>query len=66
MLTKKTVMRAAGGSLVAIVSLAAQPLRAQTSSESQQIQELKREVEELRQEVASLKKHEGPAPHVRS
>jgi putative porin len=64
MLTKKLVMRAAGGSLVAIVSLAAQPLWAQTSTESQQIQELKREVEELRQEVASLKKHEGPAPHV--
>ena len=54
-------MRAAGGSLVAIVSLAAQPLRAQTSSESQQIQELKREIAELKQEVNSLKKHEGPA-----
>jgi hypothetical protein len=61
MFTKKLVMRAAGGSLAAIISLAAQPLRAQSSSESQQIQELKREVAELRQEVSSLKKHEGPA-----
>lgn len=64
MLTKKIVMRAVCGSLVAIVSMAAQPLWAQTSSESKEIQELKREVEELRQEVAGLKKHEGPAPKV--
>src|SRR5437764_1134186 len=64
MLTRKIVMRAAGGSLAAIISLAAQPLVAQTSPESKEIQELKREVEELRQEVASLKKHEGPAPKV--
>jgi putative porin len=62
MFTKKILMRAAGGSLAAIISLAAQPLRAQSSSELQQIQELKREVAELKQEVASLKKHEGPAP----
>ena len=55
MLTKKIVMRATGGGLVAIISLAAQPLRAQTSSESKEIQELKREVAELKQEVASLK-----------
>src|SRR6516165_10365333 len=61
MLTKKIVMRAAGGSLAAIISLAAQPLLAQTSSESQQIQELKREVAELKQEVSALKKHEGSA-----
>src|SRR5437762_9293288 len=64
MLTRKIVMRAAGGSLAAIISLAAQPLWAQTSSESKEIQELKREVEELRQEVASLKKHEGTAPKI--
>src|SRR5215470_13392987 len=64
MLTKKFVMRAAGGSLVAIVSLAAQPLWAQTSAESQQIQELKREVQELKQEVNSLKKHEASEPSV--
>jgi Putative porin len=64
MLIKKIVMRAAGGSLVAIISMAAQPLWAQTSSEAQEIQELKRELAELKQEVASLKKHEGPASKV--
>jgi hypothetical protein len=64
MLTKQIFMRTAGGSLAAIISLAAQPLLAQTSSESREIQELKREVEELRQEISSLKKHEGPAPKV--
>jgi hypothetical protein len=62
MLTKQILMRTAGGSLAAMISLVAQPLLAQTSSESKEIQELKREVEELRQEVATLKKHEGPAP----
>ena len=62
MLTKKIVMRAAGGGLVAIISLAARPLWAQSSSESQQLQELKREVAELKQEVASLKKHESSGP----
>src|SRR6516164_10617847 len=55
-------MRAAGGGLVAIISLAARPLWAQSSSESQQLQELKREVAELKQEVASLKKHESSGP----
>src|SRR5437763_2362031 len=64
MLTRKIGMRAAGGSLAAIISLSAQPLWAQTSSESKEIQALKREVEELRQEVDSLKKHEGPAPKI--
>src|SRR6516165_4167511 len=64
MLTKKLVTRAAGGSLVAIISLAAQPLWAQSSSESQQIQELKREVAELKQEVSNLKKHESSGPSV--
>src|SRR6516164_4668537 len=62
MFTKKLVTRGAGGSLAAIISLAAQPLMAQTSSESQQIQELKREVAELKQEVSSLKKHESSGP----
>ena len=64
MLTKKILMRAAAGGLVAIISLAAQPLWAQTSSESQQIQELKRELAELKQEVNSLKKHEATGPSV--
>jgi hypothetical protein len=62
MFNKKLVMRAAGGSLAAIISLAAQPLMAQASSEAQQIQELKREVAELKQEVSSLKKHESSGP----
>ena len=61
MFTKKIILRAAGASLAAIISLAAQPLWAQTSSESKEIQELKREVAELKQEVNSLKKHAAPA-----
>ena len=64
MLTKKFVMRAAGGSLVAMISLAAQPLWAQTSSESKEIQQLKQEVAELKAEVNSLKKHEASGPSV--
>jgi hypothetical protein len=62
MLTNKIVMRAVGGSLAAIISLAAQPLWAQTSSESQEIQELKREVAELKAEVNSLKSHSMSSP----
>ena len=61
MFTKKIILRAAGASLAAFISLAAQPLWAQTSSESKEIQELKREVAELRQEVDSLKKRPAPA-----
>ena len=62
MLVNKLIFRAAGAGLAAIVSLAAQTLWAQTSSESEQIQELRREVAELKQEVASLKKHEAAEP----
>jgi septal ring factor EnvC (AmiA/AmiB activator) len=62
MLINKLILRTAGAGLAAIVSLAAQQLRAQTSSEAQEIAELKREVAELRQEVKSLKKHSAPAP----
>src|SRR5438477_13208053 len=64
MFTKKIILRAAGAGLTAVISLAAQPLWAQTSSESKEIQELKRELAELKQEVASLKKHEATAPNV--
>src|SRR5947207_9632277 len=64
MFTKRIIIRAAGGSLAAIISLAVQPLRAQTSSESKEIEELKREVAELKREVGSLKKHAAPAPVV--
>src|SRR5439155_24744337 len=64
MLIKNIILRAAGASLAAVISLAVQPLRAQTSSESKEIEELKREVAELKREVNSLKKHAAPAPVV--
>jgi len=58
----KIIPRAAGASLAAIISLAAQPLAAQTSSESERLQKLERAVEllekrnaELQSEVSSLK-----------
>src|SRR6266849_4493759 len=62
MLTKKIILRAAGASLPAIISLAAQPLNAQTASESERLQKLERSVEllekrnaELQSEISSLK-----------
>src|SRR5215469_13983361 len=61
MLINNFIVRAPGACLAAIISLGAQPLWAQTSSESKEIEELRREIAELRQEVASLKKHEAPA-----
>jgi hypothetical protein len=64
MLINKVILRAAGVGVAAIVSLAAPPLWAQTSSESKEIEELRREVEELKREVANLKKHQAPAPKV--
>src|SRR4030095_4435906 len=64
MLIQKITLRAVGASLAAVISLGAQPLRAQASSESKEIEELKREAAELRQEVQSLKKHPGSAPVV--
>src|SRR6266568_459234 len=72
MLTKKIVLRAAGASLAAIISLAAHPLGAQTPSESERLQKLERAVEqlqhrnaELEQEVAGLKKQAAVAPEGR-
>jgi len=69
MFITKFVLRAAGGSLAAIVLLAAPSLRAQTPSESERLQKLERAVEqlqkrnaELEQEVASLKKQTAFAP----
>jgi hypothetical protein len=62
MLIKKFILRAAGASLAVVISLAAQSLWAQASSEAQEIAELKREVAELRQEVNNLKKHEASEP----
>src|SRR6266446_5516136 len=62
MLSKKIILRAAGASLAAIISLAAQPLAAQTSSESERLQKLERAVDllekrnaELQSEINSLK-----------
>jgi len=72
MLTRKIILRAAGASLAAIISLAAQPLGAQTPSESERLQKLERAVEqlqhrnaELEQEVAGLKKQAAVAPEGR-
>src|SRR5438876_8596466 len=69
MFITKFVLRAAGGSLAAIILLAAPSLRAQTPSESERLQKLERAVEqlqkrnaELEQEVASLKKQTAFAP----
>src|SRR6266704_6124485 len=62
MLIKKITLRAAGAGLAAVISLAAQPLGAQTASESERLQKLERAVEllekrnaELQSEVSSLK-----------
>lgn len=71
MLIKKFVLRAAGGSLAAIILLAAPSLRAQTSSESERLQKLERAVEqlqkrnaELEQEVSGLKEQAASAAEV--
>src|SRR5437879_7584177 len=68
MFITKFVLRAAGGSLAAIVLLAAPPLRAQTPSESERLQKLERAVEqlqkrnaELERELSSLKKQSTSA-----
>src|SRR5437773_5743236 len=62
MVIKKIISRAAGASLAALISLAAQPLSGQTSSESERLQKLERAVEllekrnaELQSEISSLK-----------
>ena len=71
MFIKKFVLRAAAGSLAAIILLAAPSLRAQTSSESERLQKLERAVEqlqkrnaELEQEVSGLKKQSALATEV--
>jgi phosphate-selective porin OprO and OprP len=71
MFIKRFVLRAAGGSLAAIILLAAPSLRAQTSSESERLQKLERAVEqlqkrnaELEQEVSGLKKQSALATEV--
>jgi len=62
MFITKIILRTAGASLAAVISLAAQPLGAQTASESERLQKLERAVEllekrnaELQSEVSSLK-----------
>ena len=71
MLIQKSVLRAAGASLAAIILLAAEPISAQTSSESERLQKLERAVEllqkrnaELEKEVSSLKKQTASAAAV--
>jgi Rrf2 family protein len=60
MFIDKLILLGAGTGLTAIVLLAASPLWAQTSSESKELEELKREIAELRAEVNSLKKQRTP------
>jgi hypothetical protein len=72
MFNKKFVLHAAGASLTAIVVLTAQPLRAQSASDSARLEKLEHAVEllekqnaELQAEIKSLKsKHAEPAPAV--
>ncbi len=68
MFIKKIILRAAGTSLAAIISFAAQPTGAQTSSQTERLEKLERAVEqlqkrnaELEQEVSSLKKQTASA-----
>src|SRR5437762_5456083 len=68
MFTRKTILRAAGASLAAILSLAAQPLRAQ-GSDAERLQKLEQAVgqlqkrnAELEQEVSGLKKRTSWEP----
>jgi hypothetical protein len=58
----KLILRTAGAGLAASVSLAAQLAKAQTQSQSKELEELKREVAELRREVNRLKQQAAPAP----
>jgi hypothetical protein len=69
MFTRKTVLRAAGASLAAILSLAAQPVRAQTDAErlqklEQAVNQLQKRNAELEQEVSGLKKRTSWEPVV--
>src|SRR5438874_3482409 len=69
MLIKKFMLRAAGVSLAAIALFTAQPLRAESSSETARIEKLERAVEllekqnaELKTEVSSLKSKQAAYP----
>src|SRR5713101_10041229 len=70
MFIKKTILHAAGASLAAVLSLAAQPLKAQ-ESDAERLQKLEQAVGQLQkrnaqleQEVAGLKKRTSWAPVV--
>jgi phosphate-selective porin OprO and OprP len=54
MLIKKIILQTAGASLAGIISLAVQPLCAQTASESDRLQKLERAVEQLQKRNAEL------------
>jgi phosphate-selective porin OprO/OprP len=69
MFIKKFVLRAAGASLAAIALLSAQPLRAESASETARIEKLERAVEllakqnaELKAEIHSMKSKEASNP----
>jgi len=69
MCIKKFVLRAASGSVVVIISFAAQPAGAQTASQAERLEKLEHAVEqlqkrnaELEQEIGSLKKQAAVAP----
>jgi cell division protein FtsB len=70
--TKKTLSRAVGVSLAAVLSLAAQPLRAQGSDAErlekleQAVSQLQKRNAELEQEISGLKKRTSWAPAVAS
>ena len=71
MCIRNVMLRAAGGSLAAIILLATPRLGAQTASESERLQKLERAVEqlqkrnaELEQEVSGLKKQAASAAEV--
>jgi phosphate-selective porin len=69
MFIKKIILRAAAVSLAAVILLAAQPLRAQTPSDSERLKKLERAVDllekrnaELQAEIGSLKAKEAAYP----
>ena len=69
MFIKKIILRAAAASLAAVISLAAQPLSAQTPSDSERLKKLERAVDllekrnaELQAEIGSLKAKEAAYP----
>jgi len=71
MFTEKTILSVAGAGLCVIISIAAQPLGAQTASDEARLQKLEQAVSqlqkrnaELEQEVAGLKKRTAWTPVV--